>query len=204
MIHGTPNGGINGTLSNGLIAHWSFNNGSLEDSSGNGNTLGGYIQKSADKDFQAIDAAGTGSQLGLPAPIFALTDYAPFAFSIWFEKNTYSSAMQILIGAGQQNGGGCYVKVQDGYVQIVANYLVKAVAHQNSLQAYNCLTISYDGGSTLRYKLNNEAVVENSVYITRLTELDKYFNFAIGVASNGFSYPFQSSFDEIRVYNSLS
>ena len=37
MIKGTPNEGINGTLANGLLAHYSFNDGSLQDMSGNNN-----------------------------------------------------------------------------------------------------------------------------------------------------------------------
>ena len=39
MAKGTPNGGINGTLVNGLIAHYGFKDGSLNDESGNGRNL---------------------------------------------------------------------------------------------------------------------------------------------------------------------
>ena len=39
MTKGTPNAGINGTPANGLLAHYSFKNGSLSDLNGNGYDL---------------------------------------------------------------------------------------------------------------------------------------------------------------------
>ena len=47
----TPSSGINGTLANGLIAHWSFDNGSLADKSGNNRhlTMIGTVTPSPDR-----------------------------------------------------------------------------------------------------------------------------------------------------------
>ena len=58
MAKGTPNEGINGTLANGLIAHWCFNDGSLADISGNGYHLTkvGTVNTVADKDGQTGQA----------------------------------------------------------------------------------------------------------------------------------------------------
>lgn len=67
MAKGTPNGGINGTLSNGLIAHWCFNDGNLNDSSGNANNLiaNGTVNYATDKDGQVNQAIGANTRLGL-------------------------------------------------------------------------------------------------------------------------------------------
>ena len=73
---GTPNSGINGTLANGLIGHWDFDNGSLLDRSGNDRNLTkvGTVDSVSDKDgitSGAVSFAGTSNssvnkiQLGL-------------------------------------------------------------------------------------------------------------------------------------------
>ena len=58
MAKGTPNGGINGTLGNGLVTHYSFNDGSLADISGNGYDLTqvGTVNNTTDKDGQINQA----------------------------------------------------------------------------------------------------------------------------------------------------
>lgn len=65
MAKGTPNEGISGTLANGLIAHYSFNDESLNDSSGNGRNLTkvGTVNDVAYKDGQAKDLSGLNNSL---------------------------------------------------------------------------------------------------------------------------------------------
>ena len=153
MAKGTPNGGINGTLANGLIAHWCFNDGSLNDSSGNGNNLiaNGTVNYATDKDGQANQAIGAGSFLGLNKNLILNKNNEPFAYSIWFEKNTINT-IQILIGNGSYQTGGCYAQIKNGSLMVVADVSEITIISQNLLQDYNCLIVSCNGAK-LKYKI---------------------------------------------------
>ena len=199
MAKGTPSEGINGTLANGLIAHYSFNDGSLSDLSGNGKHLiaNGTVDYAADKDGQANQAIGANSFLGLNEKLFLNTANEPFAYSIWFKKNTVND-LQVLIGNGTYQRGGCYTQIQERSLMVMADSSAITVISQNLLQEYNCLIVSYDGAK-LKYKLNNNVTGEKSISIT--SPGTGYDKFAVGCYTNRRYYPFKSSFDEIRVYN---
>lgn len=86
IVKGTPNEGINGTLANGLLAHYSFNDGSLADLSGNGYDLTkvGTVNTTADKDGQTNQAKeNTTTSSYLTSEPKSLTAGTDNAVSMW-------------------------------------------------------------------------------------------------------------------------
>lgn len=91
----TPNNGINGTLGTGLIGHWSFDNKSYLDSSGNGNTLIPFDDARfiavPDKDSIANSAiqASTTNYLYNDTVLNEVSN--DYNISIWFKGNNSES-----------------------------------------------------------------------------------------------------------------
>lgn len=87
VVKGTPNEGINGTLANGLVAHYSFNDGSLADLSGNGFDLVqvGDVYNTTDKDGQIGQAKEVTDVSGnyLKCEIKNLINGTNNALSVW-------------------------------------------------------------------------------------------------------------------------
>lgn len=88
MAKGTPNGGINGTLTNGLIGHWGFIDGSLNDESGNGRNLivGISSNFATDKDNIANNCMGANSYLGLNEKLILNSNNNPFSLQYGLKK----------------------------------------------------------------------------------------------------------------------
>ena len=112
MAKGTPNAGINGTLANGLLAHWGFIDGSLNDESGNGRHLvlqAGVKTLANDKNDQSGQALNLYNSSyyktnDLTHPLFGLTEWTVCLWVNFRDWGDYEGFLTIKPDRGDYNG----------------------------------------------------------------------------------------------------
>ena len=189
IVKGTPNEGANGTLGNGLLAHYSFNDGSLADISGNGYDLTqiGIINNTTDKDDKINQAKENTASSYLTSSPKSLTGGTDNAISMWVYLSNLSY------------GGGIIFSIGDSPNSSVPNIAIR--------QYYTTIMV-YAGGEYSSY-LDITTGWHNIVYNKNKLYIDKQLKtihnpFVI----NAFLYLFAGyqgfdpgKLDEIRIYN---
>lgn len=120
MAKGTPNAGINGTLANGLLAHYCFNDGSLADLSGNGNDLSGIFAGTADKNGKANQALYFKNKKDIVKNGFTYPSGDILNISFWFVAIDINS-IQTLFCLGDLDTGQA-INIYQGKMQNANTY----------------------------------------------------------------------------------
>ena len=193
MAKGTPNEGINGTLAYGLIAHYSFNDGSLADISGNGYDLTqvGTVFNTTDKDGkigQAKEILATGNYLtSQPKPLSA--NGTENAVSIWVYIPNLTSSGGILSIAWTPTSGTPALLIQQ------ENNTIRAYAQGDYSSSVN-ITVGW----------HNIIYNNDKLYIDKILAV-KHSPFSMGgyflYLFTGYPNAYVCKLDEVRVYNRL-
>lgn len=191
MANGTPNGGINGTLANGLLAHYSFNDGSLEDLSGNGYNLTkvGTVNTVADKD----------GQVGQAKEILEINNYLQCK-----SKSLVSgtkNAVSIWAYIPNLTQSGTFFSIGDGETTWYPQLLLQQ--NTNTLSVY--ASGDYSSTVTITTGWHHFLYNDNKLYIDGILKI-QYNSFTMGTFLYLFvGYPsgIQCKIDEVRLYNRL-
>lgn len=188
---GTPNNGINGTLGTGLIAHWSFDNGSLLDESGNNRHLAQATAKlvkfSSDKDGNANSCALIDlihSWLETP---FSENVASP-TISCWVKTNGNYGALVFIRGSGNFSEGFGIQYWSTGYFSI-----------QTAVSGTGEITSGNIAGNN-----NWQHVVATYDKINGLLKIyvDKVLALIKSVSTTGITYHFEDNINNIKIgYN---
>lgn len=190
MAKGTPNAGINGTLANGLVAHYSFNDGSLADLSGNGYNLTrvGTVNNTVDKDGKINQAKENTTSSYLTSKPKSLTGGTDNAVSMWVYIPDLKHAGTVFSMWGNDTSGGPTILIAQKNDSI-------SVYTSGAYSSYIKITAGW----------HNIIYNKNKLYIDK--QLKTIHNtFTIGVVLNlfmGYSEGLVCKLDEVRVYNRL-
>lgn len=191
---GTPNNGINGTLGTGLIGHWSFDNGSLLDESGNGNNLismGTPLIQIIDKDGIANNALKTTSSSGYLQKDNLFTEAG---------NNNYTISILIEVVLGSEDKG---VLATDN-INFHASPFEIDVTYNGKIKFFANGGWSADYGVPIGWNhiiIGNGFIAINGIKTTT----SKYITFGttgnLYVGKGGQFTSYTRGFDELRIYN---
>lgn len=187
----------------GLIAYWSFDEGSgtsLSDSSGSGNT--GTLNNMDAADWvsgrlgKALDFDGTNDYVSYAAP--AGFDY-PFTLAAWAKPDTLSQN-GIIMSIGTENHASAFGLYSDGdalFVDRPPNGRgLSGISNYLTAGKWQHWVVIFDDANTVRFYLDGQEKI--------LTDLDDRYDpneNNIGARSNGTERQFNGAIDEVRIYN---
>lgn len=177
----TPNSGINGTLGTGLIAHWSFDNGSSLDESGNGTVLN-----------QTGTPSFSNNKVYIPNPpastIYANTlidKTSDIGFSLFFDN---TSIQGDIITTGRNYPAEMY---------IAKNNATSINVCKNSGQNVTCEIlegVNHVCGSV------GTGIFLNGLKICEWTKTLNGFKDKVSI-NGGYGFHSAGTYDELRIYN---
>lgn len=194
----TPNGGINGTLGNGLIAHWGFDNGSLLDESGNGREFTKVLNPLPcnDKDGISNNAYNNIGANGLLRIDSSFITTVEKTFSGWFKYSKNSELLFVYsvtdIEYSTQWTPGISID-GNGYLSIFFNglgsFTSSAIVPKN--EWFNLVYVQHSAGGRF------EVYINDVLFISGQALLQPHIAFYIGSAW----YSSNIWVDEIRMYD---
>ena len=205
MAKGTPNGGINGTLANGLLAHWCFTDGSLADISGNNVNLSDFNGLyETDKDGNSNNAIRFTNSVQKAE--FLNYNYlnSSFSYSCFVKLESYSSDFSGFISCGQAEYGKARILGAKSNGNL---YFVGWMGTGNDfestykleLNTWYCVACKYDG-TKVELFVNGVSVGSKNMTLVSYALTNSYIGNSIYLDLQAKSQ-LVGTIDEIRIYN---
>lgn len=198
---GTLNNGINGTLANGLIAHWCFTDSSLADISGNAINLNGSATFGTDKDGNsncALLKTGqvTESTYRENSKIICASYNWTISFFIKFDNNDES---MVPVAQGVYKTGGYYFQRNSDTLDFgIHNPGTKKNIITPSMDwtVWRNVIVTIDSSGIAEMYIDN--IFAGTVNLSGITVWSSFY---IGKYYADNTLPFSGKIDEFRIYN---